>query len=127
MKYQRQLDAATAAALAGAGVGGRTGTNFRVGAAIYDGPRLITAKSNSYKTSPRLLRYTKYPYMHAEQACIFHLGLDQCQGKTIFVARVKRDNTLALAKPCPVCEEMIAMAGFKRVFYTNEFGGVEQL
>ena len=126
-RYSRQLDAATAAALAGPGVGGRTGTNFRVGAAIYDGPRLITAKSNSYKTHPKLARLTKYPYLHAEQSAILSAGLDNCHGKNLFVSRVRRDNSLALAKPCPVCMELIGMAGFKNVFYTNEFGGVDTL
>lgn len=120
-KYDRKIEAAIAAAHCSAGVGGKNG-NFRIGAALYDGKRLIVAKCNSYKTTPRALRWYKYPHLHAEFAVILHAGLDNCQGLTLTVARIKRDGSLGNAKPCQECQDLINHVGIKEIIYTTDSG-----
>jgi tRNA(Arg) A34 adenosine deaminase TadA len=125
--YARQLEAATAAAHAGAGVGGRTGNTFKVGAALYKGKRLITAGCNTLKTHTALARLSPYPHIHAETAVILRHGIDNCAGLNLFVSRVRKDGTTAMAKPCEVCQQWIGLAKFKNVFFTTDNGGVDRL
>jgi len=123
------MQSAVAAALTSQGVGGnnRKKDNFRVGAAIFKGPRLLMAACNKYKQSTKLLKYTPWPFIHAESAAILRLGFDECVGATLYVCRVLRDRSITIAKPCPVCKEIIKQSGLKECYYTNREGIIEQL
>lgn len=123
---RKYCDAAHAVALCGFGVGGRAHNNFRIGAILITRNRSITAV-NSYRTSPRLVRHYVYPVFHAESACIFRAGFDACSGASLYVARVRRDNTLALAKPCGECQKLIELVGIRRVYYSTEVGAYKCL
>lgn len=116
------MDSAIAAAHASPGVGGRSGSTFRVGAAIYKGSNLLIAKSNTYGQSTKLLKFTQYPNLHAETNAILHLGIDRACGTTLYIARVLRSGGTALAKPCEVCHRWIQLSGIKRVYYTTSEG-----
>lgn len=46
-------------------------------------------------------------------------------GSVVFVARIVRDGTWAMAKPCVHCENRLRNAGVRRVYYTvgeGEYG-----
>ena len=122
--FQRAFDYATGAALASPGVGGRN-RSYRVGAAIFNRRRVLSVRHNSYKTHPQLLRYTDFPFLHAEQAAILAYGLDNCVGCEIVVVRVRRDGSLAMAKPCHVCQTFIRKAGIEAVHFTTDNGSVK--
>lgn len=123
--------AAKAVALTGPGCGGHSGHNFRVGAILTRKSTILSAKYNSYKTHTRLSRWTPYPYLHAEQAAIFSAGWDDIlndkSGLKLYVARVHRDNTLALAKPCSVCQAIISCTPIKEVYYSTKNGNFLRL
>lgn len=119
-RISRMLEAAKAVALSGPGVGGRNGTNFRIGAVLFSGNHVISAKHNELKTHPKLARYSPWPFLHAESSCILHAGFDASHGVDLAVSRVKRDGSVALAKPCTVCQAVIRQAGIRRVFYTTD-------
>lgn len=88
--------------------------------------RLISIGVNSYsKTHPHQAALAKKAglpdkvYLHAEV-----LALLRAQGKNLkvhklVIKRYKRDGTPGNAKPCPVCEEAIRLAGVKVVEYTT--------
>lgn len=115
--HKKYIDAAYAVALAGSGAGGKTG--YRLGAVIVHKKKIEVAKFNCLKTNPRLCKYYDYPYLHAEANCILSLGLDNCEGKAIYVARALRDGSLALAKPCVSCHKLIVDVGIKTVYYST--------
>ena len=98
--------------------------NYRVGAVLFDKrENILACKFNSYKTHPILSKFTKYPHLHAEQACLLHRGLDNCEGLSILVTRVKHpNNTLTMASPCDVCMNMLKLAGIKNIYYTGWSG-----
>ena len=121
-RHRRMFDIAKNIALDGPGVGGRDGKTFRLGAVLVNGPIGIISKYNSYKTHPELIKFTIYPYLHAEQAVILFHGLDNCAGLSLFTLRITRQNHIALAKPCKVCLELIRLAQIKHVYYTTENG-----
>lgn len=117
--HKRFLDTAYAVALAGNGVGGKTGKNFRLGSVIVNRHRVIeAARYNVLKTHPKLLQHYQWPYLHAEAHAILSLGLDNCMGKTLYVVRVLRDNSWALAKPCNSCMSLIKEVGIKSIYYS---------
>ena len=39
-------------------------------------------------------------------------------GSTVWVARIRHDGTLGMARPCPTCERRLRSAGVDRVVYT---------
>jgi tRNA(Arg) A34 adenosine deaminase TadA len=45
----------------------------------------------------------------------------------VFVVRVTKTGTWAMAKPCKACEIKLRAAGVKNVYYTNDQGEVEHL
>jgi tRNA(Arg) A34 adenosine deaminase TadA len=124
-KIKRLKDITYAVALSGNGVGGRTGNNFKLGAVLFDSRgRVVSAKVNSLKTHPLLTRFTKYPFLHAEQAAILSQGLDNCRGLNLMVLRLRKDNSIGGAKPCEVCSNMIKLAGIRTVYYSCDNGDI---
>lgn len=75
-------------------------------------------KTNTYQA--KLAEQVGTPdkqYLHAEVAAILKA---QKHGKPykIFVERYNKHGEPMLAKPCPICEMAIKIAGIKRVEYT---------
>ena len=122
----RMRDAAYAVALSGQGVGPRYA--FRHGAVLFDrSGKILSAKSNSLKTHPKLAKFTDYPYLHAESACILGHGMDNCEGLSLLVLRVLKNDQVSLSKPCVICQRVIEDAGLKSVYYTDVNGMVKRL
>lgn len=121
-KHKRFFDAAFAVALAAPGVGGKNKNNFRLGCVIVDKQRIVASRYNSLRTHPKLTKYFQWPYLHAEAHAIISLGLDNCVNKHLYVARIHRNNQLALAKPCSGCRALIKAVGISIVFYSTETG-----
>lgn len=120
-------EAAISVALAGTGVGGRNHHAYRIGAVIVKGKTVVAARSNSYRENRYLRSWPKYIYMHAELAAISSRGMEACDGTSLYVARVRRDGSLGMAKPCEHCQKLIAQVGIKRVYYTSADGNFIQL
>ncbi len=62
-----------------------------------------------------------YPMAHAERRVLRKSGY----GSSVYVARVNRDGTLALAKPCDRCMPALRAMGVVMVYYSinpNEWG-----
>lgn len=114
-------------AIAANGVGGKNGNRFRVAALMFRKNEIINISTNSWKTHPMIARYTEFPFIHAESGCVIKAGVENCEGASILVARVKLDNTLALAKPCCTCEPILRDVGFKEVFFTTDFNSVDHI
>lgn len=122
----RMRDAAYAVALSGQGVGPRYA--FRHGAVLFDrSGKILSAKSNSLKTHPKLVKFTDYPYLHAESACIIGHGMDNCDGLSLLVLRVLKNDQVSLSKPCVICQRVIEDAGLNSVYYTDVNGMVKRL
>ena len=112
------LIAAHAVAMTGTGVGMKS--RFRLGAVLVHKNNIVAVGTNSYKTHPLMAPRTAWPFLHAEQHCIIRAGVENCEGLDLYIARVKKDNNLALSKPCSVCAELIMDVGIKRTFYSTD-------
>lgn len=96
---------------------------FRVGAAVFSGPRLVSTGKNSARTNPRA--GTRNRTEHAEFNCLVGTRKRRLDGSEVFVVRVLRDGRRALARPCFDCRANLARAGVSRVWYTGYDGRVE--
>lgn len=103
--------------------------NARVAAAIVRRGEIISLGTNKPKSHPLQAKFAKHPeatLLHAETMSIVNaLSLhkhDDLEKSEIIVVRVKRDGSLALAKPCIGCLAAINYYGIKKVLYTNDAG-----
>lgn len=98
--------------------------NFKLGAVLFDKGVIINAKGNTRKTHPGLRYYTNWPILHAESRCILSHGLDNCNGLELLVVRINKAGLLTMAKPCPVCQELVSDVKIKRVWYSDWEGRI---
>ena len=64
---------------------------------------------------------TKFPNsLHAEVAAILDTSRRLLTKSTIYVYRVKKDGTPAMAKPCSYCDAMLKFVGVKIVVYSTD-------
>lgn len=108
-----------------------TGTKgkFRVAAGLVYKNKLIAVGVNSYKTHPWMINGEYKPeqiHLHAEADCLIRaskiLTEDQIKDSSIYVVRVLKDGSEALAKPCRGCSGLIARWGITDVKYTVSEG-----
>lgn len=104
--------------------------NFRLSAVICKGNKVIATGTGQRKTHPKQAAFAKLAgspdkiCLHAEidaliKACKWSDKTKKSlNGCTIFVARVKKDGTPGLAKPCNVCSMVLKKFGI-RVVYTK--------
>ena len=105
---------------------------FRIGAVLVYGNNIIAKGCNIDKTNPLQYKYNKYRnfrkmdvlnngVIHAEMNClckIRFLDIDYSKVK-IFICRIKRDGTIALAKPCKACQMAMRDYGITEIYYTD--------
>lgn len=49
------------------------------------------------------------------------------EGATVYVTRIRRDRSIANARPCVSCIAALLRAGVAKVYYTDEDGKVQRL
>lgn len=105
------------------GTCGRNRNSYRLGAAVFSGSgTLYGVGYNNYRTHPFLVKYTKFPIQHAESAAILDAGLWRCGKANIVVVRSLRDGSIANAKPCGICEQIMRDVGISDVFFSTDRG-----
>lgn len=109
---------ALAVALTGPGTCGRNHNSYRLGAILTDGTLPLSVGVNSYKTHPRLAKYTAFPHLHAESQAILRYGESRCKGLSLVVVRVKKDLSMGQARPCDVCRQFMLDIGIKMCYYS---------
>ena len=60
--------------------------------------------------------------LHAEVAAISSLDNKTTKDAILYVVRLRKNDTLAMAKPCSSCEWVIGAMGIKRVIYSLDDG-----
>lgn len=110
------------------------GGNWRHGAVLVKGGRVIATAPNVYKNDPALFQ-AEYPHdlqrqksalrehcsVHAE-AKVIRLAGSAARGSTIYVARMDRYGYSAMSKPCQDCAAAMSEAGVKAVVFTSGEG-----
>ena len=82
---------------------------------IRDDGVLVSSKNGSVAFTNTVENYQLLPSSHAEGRVLRKLG----KNGTLYVARVsKKDGSLAMARPCGLCQIRIKAFGVKKVYYT---------
>jgi deoxycytidylate deaminase len=98
---------------------------YNITAFLYDkkGNILSVGKNSYVKSHPVQARLAKQMgmehrhFLHAEISALIRCKrLDKAH--SMFVCRFDREGNPANAKPCPICQEAIRMAGIKEVRWT---------
>ncbi len=99
-------------------------SKFKLAAAVYDksGALIGSATNNMSKSHPwqeRLARAVGHPdkiFLHAEVAAL--LKSKGGDPNVLYVARIKKDGTTGLSKPCDICMEAMRLSGVEEYYYT---------
>jgi deoxycytidylate deaminase len=91
-------------------------------AVVVKGGKIISTAPNTYGLNEYCF-YNSYREdinsVHAEINSIFRVRKKvDLTGAKMYVARITKNNVIAMARPCPMCQKTIKSYGFKRVFYT---------
>lgn len=97
-------------------------------AVIFKGNKIYSIGCNSHKTHPQILDYEYHDHakIHAELSACIKFGKQDCKKFSIAVLRIDRNGYFNQSKPCVGCQSVIKQLGFRRVFFTNEFGEWEK-
>lgn len=92
-------------------------TQHRMSCVIVDKNRIISEGYNQIKTDVK----SNHPYKstHAELDAIVDAKNKDIKGCTAYVYRMNRNGELSNAKPCPSCENLLKLAGIRKVYFTN--------
>jgi deoxycytidylate deaminase len=66
-------------------------------------------------------------HLHGEHTCLNRAWRTDVSGSTVLVVRVRRNGTLGMAKPCPLCMQRLVQAGIKKVTYSTNSGTFETM
>jgi deoxycytidylate deaminase len=94
-----------------------------VGAALFDGARIVTLGFNRHKSHPDSTCFTQ----HAEFDSVRRMKWKNTANLVMYVARLTRTDKISLARPCTECQSVLLQAGIKKVFFTNHCGELEEL
>lgn len=92
----------------------------RMAVVIYHKRRFVCFGYNKLVTHPlqaKFCRHEEAIYLHAEIAAIV-TAKKSVEDMIMYVARVRKDNSPALAKPCVGCQKALAFFKLKDVFWT---------
>ena len=99
-------------------------SDYRLGACIAKANRIISVGYNRQKTHTKSRH--KYKWLHAEMDAILRARED-LRGATIYVVRVRKNDTLGRSMPCRECMSWLAEVGIKKIIFCDQDGGLLEL
>lgn len=95
---------------------------YRLGAVLVKGGAIINFGYN--RTGHHNLIEKKktrdIDQLHAEVDAVLGIAKIETRKCDIWIARIKNDDQLGLAKPCEMCQLILKEMGIRRVFYSIE-------
>lgn len=96
-------------------------SKYRLGCIIVKKGKIVSVGYNSTsKTHPKSRTWGNY--LHSEIRALISLSKEDSNNATVYVARIRKDSSYAISKPCPVCYEALKVAGIKFIVYTDNNG-----
>lgn len=114
--------------------------SYRVGAVLVKSGRIINTSCNKIQWNSFASRFSRLRVrknnrrmepenasVHAEIGTILGLPKSLTQNSDIYVLRIKANGDRAMAKPCGMCQGVLAAVGVNRVFYTTSETEIEKM
>jgi len=96
--------------------------SFRLCAVLIRGGQVLSIGFNNGNRNGFVTAYSKnrwFTNTHAEMAAVLQVRSKiDLRGTKIFVARITRSGSVAMARPCNLCENVLYSYGIKRAIYT---------
>ncbi|RTK93186.1 hypothetical protein EKI60_06305 [Candidatus Saccharibacteria bacterium] len=94
---------------------------YRHGAVLVKGGSVLSVGLSKLHTDPRLVdcrteKMRRRISCHAEHDALKRSGI--AKGGTIYVARIGRNDNVALSRPCDHCQKLLLEAGVRKMVYT---------
>jgi tRNA(Arg) A34 adenosine deaminase TadA len=104
--------------------------HYRLGAVLVQQRKVLGRACNTFRSHPLTNENThaRMKGLHSEIASCLNAHRSQLEGADIYVARILKNDSLALSKPCDICRSVLTRFGVNRVFYTispDEYGVIE--
>ena len=100
---------------------------YKLGAVIVKGNRVLSTGYNEIRYSSELRKSN----IHAEEAAVLKLlkenRLNDLNGSTIYVSRIRANLSLGCSRPCINCYNLIRSVGIDKMVYINEYGKEESI
>ena len=99
---------------------------FKIGAVVFKGNRILSSGHNEIRSSNIPSKHKLYNNsVHAEQAALLGTDWNKLKGCSILVMRCsKTKGSLSNAKPCSLCQKLLAHIGIRNIYYSNEMGEI---
>ena len=99
---------------------------FKIGAVVFKGNRILSSGHNEIRSSNIPSKHKLYNNsVHAEQAALLGTDWNKLKGCSILVMRCSKiKGNLSNAKPCPLCQKLLAHIGIRNIYYSNEMGEI---
>jgi deoxycytidylate deaminase len=99
-------------------------SRFRLGAVLARRNRVISTGFNDMRKShPLQQKYARgidfTMGLHAEVDSCLGVSRNELEGAELYVARILKDGTTALSKPCEVCYRFLVNVGIKKIHYST--------
>jgi cytidine deaminase len=95
-----------------------------MGALLTRAGRIISIGINSHKSHPKM---GLVKTLHAEVSCLIGVRYQDLSGATMYVSRVNKNGKIGMAKPCTICQAVLAEYNVRRIYYTNSAGQIEKM
>lgn len=89
------------------------------GSAIYKSGRLVSVGKNSSRTHGTFITGYETDYSEHAEISAMRQAKGDLNGAVLYVARVNRDGSERMSRPCDNCTTAIISAGIKKVVYTT--------
>lgn len=98
--------------------------SYKLGAALFSGPRLVSVGFNIYgKTHPASRESTFDKNLHAEHAALIKRRFyESDSGLVLYVYRENRSGRPVCSRPCRTCQELAVLGGVSRIRFIDEEG-----
>lgn len=115
----------------------KTSPHFKnkLGAIIVLKNEVLSSATNLSKSHPMQKQYNFHrkidiihDHLHAEiHSIVKSPDKRKLRGATIYVSRVRNDQKLGMARPCPACFNALKDFGIKEIFYTTDTGFAQEI
>mgnify|MGYP001600492280 CR=1 FL=1 len=104
-------------------------SKWKVGSCLTKKRKIISGGYNQRKSHPftLTLRNKLIKGLHSEMHAVLGVEPDNLIGTSIYVVRIRRNNSIGMAKPCGECYRLLAKVGVKQAFFTTEVGEIERI
>lgn len=110
---------------------GMSKSKFRLGAVLTRKKHVISVGINKMKTThPTQQKYSldgTLMGLHAEVHACLGVNEEQFYKSELYVARIKKNGIVAMAKPCDDCHRFLTNVGVIKVHYSTDFNSIETI